>query len=92
MSTSTDGGLTWGAATSPKGNAAGLGGHPVMQPNGTVIVPVAHASETTVGAFRSTDGGSSCIGGVQPVRSGICTRSLWDRPVAVVQMALVTRL
>ena len=59
MSTSTDGGLTWGAAKSPKGNAAGLGGQPVVQSNGTVIVPVANASETAVGAFRSTDGGGS---------------------------------
>jgi BNR repeat-like domain len=59
MSTSTDGGLTWGAAKSPKANPAGLGGQPVVQPNGTVIVPVANASETAVGAFRSTDGGGS---------------------------------
>jgi hypothetical protein len=59
MSTSTDGGLTWGAAKTPKGNPAGLGGQPVVQPNGTVIVPVANASETAVGAFRSTDGGDS---------------------------------
>jgi hypothetical protein len=59
MSTSTDGGLTWGAAKSPKGNPAGLGGQPVVQPNGTVIVPIANAFETAVGAFRSTDGGNS---------------------------------
>lgn len=59
MSTSTDGGLTWGAAKSPRANPSGLGGQPVVQPNGTVIVPIANASETAVGAFRSTDGGGS---------------------------------
>jgi hypothetical protein len=59
MSTSTDGGITWGARTRPKGNPAGIGGQPVVQPNGTVIVPLANASETAIGAFRSTNGGSS---------------------------------
>ncbi|HEX2911524.1 MAG TPA: sialidase family protein [Chloroflexia bacterium] len=59
MQTSSDGGLTWGSAKSPSGTPAGLGGQPVVQPNGTVIVPIASASETTIGAFRSTNGGST---------------------------------
>jgi hypothetical protein len=57
MSTSTDGGLTWGA---PKSNNAGvIGGQPVVHPNGTVIVPTANANETAIGAFNSTNGGAS---------------------------------
>jgi hypothetical protein len=59
MSTSTDGGLTWGARTRPRGNPTGLGGQPVVQPNGTVIVPVANAFETAIGAFTSSNGGKS---------------------------------
>ncbi|MBI3977225.1 MAG: exo-alpha-sialidase [Chloroflexi bacterium] len=59
MSTSTDGGLTWGTALHPANNGTGLGGQPVVQPNGTVIVPIANAFETAILAFRSTDGGES---------------------------------
>ncbi len=59
MSTSTDGGLTWGPKTTTASGEAGLGGQPVVQPNGTVIVPIDNANETAVGAFRSTDGGAT---------------------------------
>jgi hypothetical protein len=59
MSTSTDGGLTWGAPQNTANNATGLGGQPVVQPNGTVIVPIANAFETAILAFMSTDGGHS---------------------------------
>lgn len=59
MTTSTDGGLTWGASKNTGNNATGLGGQPVVQPNGTVVVPASNASETSVLAFRSTNGGSS---------------------------------
>ena len=55
MSTSTDGGLTWGPPTSPGGLPSGLGGQPVVQPSGTVIVPYTTGNEIRV--FRSTDGG-----------------------------------
>jgi hypothetical protein len=54
MSTSTNGGLSWGAKKSP-GGFHGLGGQPVVQPNGTVIVPYFNGSQ--IGAFRSTNGG-----------------------------------
>jgi hypothetical protein len=59
MSTSTDGGLTWGPALSTANGATGLGGQPVVQPNGTVVVPINNANETAVLAFRSTNGGAS---------------------------------
>ncbi len=57
MSTSTDGGLTWGAALT--NNAGVIGGQPVVRPDGTVIVPTDNANETAVGAFNSTNGGAS---------------------------------
>jgi hypothetical protein len=59
MSTSTDGGLTWGAAKNTANGATGLGGQPVVQPNGTVIVPSANASTSAIIAWRSTDGGAT---------------------------------
>jgi hypothetical protein len=59
FSTSTDGGVTWGPALNTANNATGLGGQPVVQPNGTVVVPAANASETAIIATRSTNGGAS---------------------------------
>jgi hypothetical protein len=58
MSTSSDGGATWSTPVSPAGNAKGLGGQPVVQPNGTVIVPF-ESLRGTIAAFRSTDGGAT---------------------------------
>jgi hypothetical protein len=56
MSTSTDGGLTWGAATATANQSLGIGGQPLVQPNGTVVVPI----ETSgISAFISTNGGKS---------------------------------
>ncbi|MEY9928017.1 hypothetical protein ABH926_002651 [Catenulispora sp. GP43] len=58
MATSTDGGQTWGAAKNPSGSPDGLGGQPVVQPNGTVIVPFS-TNGSAIEAFTSTNGGSS---------------------------------
>jgi hypothetical protein len=56
MSTSTDGGLTWGNPIAPAGSPSGIGGQPLVQPNGTVVVPI----ETfAMSSFRSTDGGTT---------------------------------
>lgn len=59
MSTSSDGGLTWGAAKRTANNATGIGGQPLVQPNGTVVVPIDNANETALLSFRSTDGGAT---------------------------------
>lgn len=59
MSTSTDGGLTWSARKSTANNATVIGGQPLVQPNGTVIVPIENASESSLLAFTSTNGGTS---------------------------------
>lgn len=59
MSTSADGGTTWGTQQSTANNANGIGGQPLVQPNGTVIVPIDNANETSVLAFTSTNGGTS---------------------------------
>lgn len=58
MSTSTDGGLTWGPAISPGGLPSGLGGQPVVQPDGVVQVPYS-ANFGEIRAFRSTTGGAT---------------------------------
>jgi len=61
MSTATDGGLTWGLATSTANVAQGIGGQPLVQPNGTVIVPIESIGTQTPSmlSFSSTDGGAS---------------------------------
>ena len=59
MSTSTDGGLTWGTPRQTANGATGIGGQPLVQPNGTVIVPVDNANETSLLAFESANGGAS---------------------------------
>ena len=56
MSTSSDGGLTWGKATGTANKAGGIGGQPLVQPNGTVVVPF---EGNTMSSFSSTDGGVS---------------------------------
>src|SRR4051794_9007760 len=58
MSTSADGGLTWSAPLPTAGNDKGIGGQPLVQPNGTVIVPF-ESLNIKQPAFRSTDGGAS---------------------------------
>ena len=63
MSTSTDGGLTWGPKIHPPTAVSGLGGQPVVQPNGTVVVPYT-ANYSSIDAFRSQDGGVTWIGDV----------------------------
>ena len=62
MSTSADGGLTWGPALSTPNFAEGIGGQPLVQPNGTVIVPFelfSGSNASGMAAFSSTDGGAS---------------------------------
>jgi hypothetical protein len=59
MSTSSDGGLTWTAALNTANLATGIGGQPVVQPNGTVIVPIENAIGDEMLAFTSTNGGES---------------------------------
>src|SRR3954447_14250552 len=58
MSTSTDGGVTWSTPIETAGHDKGLGGQPVVQPKGTVVVPFESLDGKTA-AFRSTDGGAS---------------------------------
>jgi hypothetical protein len=58
MSTSKDGGATWSAKVQA-GGGFGNGGLPLVQPNGTIIVPVDDQFLSSTQAFKSTNGGSS---------------------------------
>jgi hypothetical protein len=58
MSTSTDGGATWSVPIETAGHDKGLGGQPVVQPDGTVIVPF-ESLDGKIAAFSSHDGGVS---------------------------------
>jgi hypothetical protein len=64
VSTSTDGGLTWNPPQSTAGNDKGLGGQPVVQPDGTVVVPF-ESFNGKIEAFTSTDGGASWTKGIE---------------------------
>jgi hypothetical protein len=82
MSTSTDGGATWSVPISTAGHDKGLGGQPVVQPNGTVVVPF-ESLNGKIEAFSSTDGGVSWTKGVSvssirfhPVAGGLRTSPL----------------
>jgi hypothetical protein len=57
MSRSTDGGLTWTPSTVP--SASVIGGQPVVQPNGTVVMPIA---ANGLQSFVSTNGGANYTG------------------------------
>jgi len=63
MSTSKDGGKTWGPPTTNANHASVIGGQPVVQPNGNVVVPIIqfkqHFTIAILASFRSTDGGAS---------------------------------
>lgn len=56
MSTSTDGGVTWGPALSTADHATGQGAQPLVQPNGNVVVAFTNGG---LYAFNSTNGGQS---------------------------------
>ena len=60
MSTSSDGGLTWSTGSAIAG-ALGLGGEPLVQPGGKVIVPFL-TNSSTISSFSSSNGGASWSG------------------------------
>jgi len=89
VSTSSDGGQTWGAVKETADHQFGLGGQPVVQPGGTVIVPAADGFETSILAFSSSDGGASwsatttvATADAHPVAGGLRTGPLPSAEVA----------
>ena len=56
MTTSTDGGLTWSSPIGTANKAGGIGGQPLVQPSGTVVVPI---QTSGMSSFVSTNGGAS---------------------------------
>ena len=59
MSTSSDGGQTWQIPVNTGDNAKGIGGVPVVQLDGKVVVPASDDAGSHIIAFTSTDGGST---------------------------------
>ncbi|MGB7585251.1 MAG: sialidase family protein [Terriglobales bacterium] len=59
MSTSTDGGQTWGAAKNTADSLFGIGGVPLVQPSGNVVVPIVNLNTGGLSAFGSSNGGTS---------------------------------
>jgi hypothetical protein len=61
MSTSADGGLSW-TKTAIRKDTWVLNGQPLVQPDGTVIMPIDQCCPTRIDAFISEDGGLSFSG------------------------------
>lgn len=57
MSTSKDGGLTWSIPNGPHNVNLDIGGQPLVQPNGNVVVPIIDGND--IAAYTSHDGGQS---------------------------------
>lgn len=65
LSTSSDGGLTWSVPVFTPLHAHGLGGQPLVQPNGNVVVPFESIDTAgAIAAFGSTDGGATLTNAV----------------------------
>jgi hypothetical protein len=58
MSTSTDGGITWSVPIGTQGSDYGIGGLPLVKPNGKVIVPILGFNGSVM-AFSSANGGNT---------------------------------
>jgi hypothetical protein len=88
MSTSTDGGRNWSTPVFPEGRPKGLGGQPVVQPNGTVIVPF-EALNGKIEAFSSTDGGATWgnLAVVDSVKSHANSGGLRTSPLPTAEIA-----
>lgn len=77
MSTSSDGGVSWGAAVATANGALGIGGQPLVQSDGNVVVPIeeltfsgGNFNSAAISAFVSSNGGASwgapvAISGIQ---------------------------
>jgi hypothetical protein len=91
MSTSTDGGQTWSAAFLVP-NAIGLGGQPVVQANGTMVVPFLSLDSGGIGVYTSTNGGKTwgglgTISGVTSHQVAGGLRAVYELPSAEVDGA-----
>lgn len=75
VSSSTDGGLTWSRRPVLVSEVEGTGWQPVVQPNGTLVVP--YFGVNTIESVRSTDGGATFEG--RTIVSGLS----WSNPVGI---------
>jgi hypothetical protein len=64
VNTSSDGGKTWSTAHAGGNGANGLGGQPLAQPNGTVVIPFSDGGANIL-AIVSTNGGASWSNAVE---------------------------
>jgi hypothetical protein len=88
MTTSTDGGQTW-SAKYPISNAIGLGGQPVVQTDGNVVVPFFADESNAIGFFTSSNGGKSwssagTISSISDHQIAGGLRAVYDMPSAEV--------
>ncbi|MBV9342268.1 MAG: exo-alpha-sialidase, partial [Acidobacteria bacterium] len=87
MSMSSDGGQTWQPEVNPAGAPGGIGGQPLVQPGGTVIVPFL-GNLPQIQAFSSHDGGLTWTAPVivAPVVAHLVAGGLRTDPLPSAQM------
>jgi len=92
MARSTDGGLSWAEAVVPV--ASVIGGQPLVQPSGTVVLVIDDGSEGEVESFLSTDGGATYTGPFQiaPIRSQLIGGSLRSDPLPSAEIDMLGRV
>jgi hypothetical protein len=57
VSVSVDGGQTWSTPTRPSTSSGGIGGQPLVRPNGTVVMPIDTGDFQRIVSYTSRDGG-----------------------------------
>ena len=59
ISVSTNGGVSWSAPRTTPDHTCVIGGQPLVQPNGTLIMPIDDCFETAIFSIISTNGGQT---------------------------------
>jgi len=92
MARSTDGGVSWAESVVPV--ASVIGGQPVVQPNGTVVLVIDDGFEGNVESFLSADGGATYTGPfeVAPIRSQLVAGSLRSDPLPSAEIDMLGRV
>ena len=82
VSTSTDSGLTWGPPTPTADDSRGIGGQPLVQPDGRVIVPYADRRDGQVRSYSSDDGGATWTASLE-------VSTFTTRPISALRSSLL---
>ena len=86
IDTSTDGGLTWSPQATAALNLDGTGVQPVVQPNGTVVVPFDTPNQTYLKAFTGGGGGWGSVVTIAKLQTHTEAGSLRSSPLPTAEV------